>query len=421
MTLTDRVTRLLRWSERFTGTDMVYLATGGFWVNLGSLTGTLFSFVLYVAFAHAVPKEVYGTYQYLLSIAALVGSLTMTGMSTAVAQAVARGYDRTYEASLPVQFRWALVPLVGACLGALYYYVNGNASLALGLLLIGLSLPITTTFNTYSALLSGKKDFRRMFWYNFALNVPYYGLLIATAFLFKNALALLAVSLGVQAVMLALLHWRTKRTYPAHGPTDESALRYGTHLSVMGVLSAVANQLDNVLVFHFLGPVDLAIYAFATAIPDRAASFLRFFSITALPKFAEKTDIEIRATIGPKLIKLAAFALLGAIVYMGIAPFFFALVFPHYSASVPFSALYALSMLGVVAPVALAALTAQKHTRELYIYNSVTPVLQLMLQYGGIVAWGLWGLVAAKTASTVLTSIIATVLYLRRPQAGPRS
>lgn len=413
-----KVLRLLRWSERYTKTDMVYLAKGGFWLNLSSLSITLFSFVLYLAFARFLPKEVYGTYQYLLSISAIIMAFSLGGMNTAVAQAVARGYEGTYRIAIRLQLKWSLIPLVGACLGAGYYAFQGNMELALGLLLIGIAIPFVTTFNTYGAYLLGKKDFKRVFLYNFALNVPYYAGLILASFFLKSAIVLLAVNLFINSLILLYLHFRVLKKFKPGNSVDPEALSYGKHLSVMGTLTTIVGQLDNVLVFHFLGPVDLAIYTFATAIPDRAANFFKFFSFTSLPKFAEKSGAEIRTTIGPKLLKLTALVLLTSLVYMVLAPYLFRLFFPQYMDSVPFSALYALSMVGIAGGVALSALTAQKRTKDLYAYSIVTPVLQLTLQYAGIVLYGLWGLVAGKTISVLLTSLITVFLLLRKPRTS---
>lgn len=415
----DRAIRLLRWSERYTGTDMVYLAQGGFWINMGSLTVTFFSLLLYIAFTRFLPKDVYGTYQYLLSIFVIVSTFTLTGMNTAVSRAVTRGYEGTYRDSIRLQFRWSIAPMIAALIGSLYYVWQENMLLAAGFALIGIATPFVTTFNTYSAFLTGKKDFRRVFLYNFALNVPYYGALILTAFYLKSALALLFVNLIVNALMLAILHARVLRTFKPNDATDTETLSYGKHLSAMSVFTALIGQIDNVLVFHYLGAVDLAIYSLATAVPDRAANFARFFSMTAMPKFAERTEEQIRDTIGRKLFILTLVAAVGAMIYMAAAPFLFSLFFPQYAASVPFSALYALTMLGTAGNVALSALSAKRRTKDLYMFNGVTPVLQLALQFGGVLFYGLWGLVIGKTLSALLASGIAVMLLLRN--RGPKS
>lgn len=418
--LSDRFYGLLRWSERYTKTDMVYLAKNGFWLNAASILIALFSFVLYVAFAHFLPKEVYGTYQYLLSLAAIATTFTLTGMNSAVARAVAQGHEGSYLASIRLQMRWALIPTAGALVCAAYYALQGNGLLAIGLVLIAAATPLVTSLNTYSAFLVGKKDFKRLFFYNLVTNLVFYGSLVAAAAANPPALVLLAVNLGATTIGLYAVHRHLLCVYKPDASIGSETFAYGKHLSYMGVFTALINQLDNVLVFHYLGPVELALYSFATAIPDRAAGFLRFFSIASLPKFVERPDTDIRATIGPKLLRLAALALVSAAAYCFAAPLFFHVFFPQYADSIPYSAFYALSMVSTVGNVALTALTAKQRTRDLYIFNIVTPLIQLALQVYGILAYGLWGIIVAKTASAfVATGIAAALLvYGRAPRVS---
>src|SRR5690606_7328003 len=90
-----RLYKLLRWSERYTKTDMVYLARGGTWLTLGTIAATALAFISALVFANFLPKDVYGTYSFVLSMAAILAIPTLHGMMTATARAVARGYDGT--------------------------------------------------------------------------------------------------------------------------------------------------------------------------------------------------------------------------------------------------------------------------------------------------------------------------------------
>ena len=68
----EKIYNLLRWSEKYTKTDMVYLAHGGFWLSFGQIISSLSSFLLAIAFANLLPKETYGNYKYILSIASIL-------------------------------------------------------------------------------------------------------------------------------------------------------------------------------------------------------------------------------------------------------------------------------------------------------------------------------------------------------------
>src|SRR3989338_6258286 len=98
----------LRWTEKWLKTDMVYLTKGGFWLTAGQLFSSLSAFLLSIAFANLLPRETYGTYKYVLSIASLLSIPTLSGMTTSLAQAVAGCYDGSFIPALKARIKWGL-------------------------------------------------------------------------------------------------------------------------------------------------------------------------------------------------------------------------------------------------------------------------------------------------------------------------
>jgi len=412
--------RLLGRAEAYMGTDMAYLASAGFWMNLAVVASSLLTLGLYLIFARVVPKEVFGTYQYLLSLGVLISALTLTGMNSAVVRSVARGFEGTYKRAVRYQLLWGMLPLLAALGIALYYYVNGNAMLAIALVAIGLFAPINNAFNTYGAYLQGRKDFRGFFWYNLSLNLVYHGAMGVAAFYATGALILLFANLVSQGAGMYLLYRRTLAAHPPNEAEDPEAMTYGKHLSLMGFFSAVGVQADNILAFHYLGPAALAVYAFSTAIPDRLAGLLKFLPSAALPKLATKSPDEIRSSFMHKRIGLiAAGALVIVIAYILAAPWIYTYLFPTYMESVSFSQIYAFTILATLANFFAAGLTAGGRTRSLYIYNVAAPVMQIGMQWAGVLIAGLLGLIVAKTISAFFAlGLSALLVYLPSADDG---
>ena len=105
----QKASKGLRFLERYTKTDMVYLAKNSFWMNSNTVITSGFSFILSIAFAHLVSKETYGVYQFLISISSIIGGLTLIGMNSAVTQAVARGFEGVLRESVKVQLKFGLL------------------------------------------------------------------------------------------------------------------------------------------------------------------------------------------------------------------------------------------------------------------------------------------------------------------------
>jgi len=411
----DTLLKVLRWSETYTKTDMLYLACAGFWGNLNAFVIALFSLGLYVAYAHFLPKESYGTYQYLLSWFSIATAFTLTGVNTAVIRATAQGFEGTLRASVPLQLRFGLLPfLIGGGL-ALYYWQAGNALLAVSLLVIGLLTPPLYAFNTYGAFLIGKKDFRRSTLWGMSASTIYYATLALAAFLSHSPLVLLVANLGIQVCVYVGFYLWTLKVYRPNNKVDKGALSYGLHLSAMGMFGSVAGQLGNIYIFHFLGPASLALYSFASAVPERLGNiFFKFLGNATLPKFSERTVEQIRAELWRKMLISFGAGSVVAVGYALIAQPFFTFFFPTYMDAVPYTLACAVGLaFGAVIYLPLNALTALQYTRALYIYSVLNPIAQIVFPLVGILVGGLWGYLIAHICTIIFANVVCTILVYK--------
>jgi len=122
----NKIKKFLLWSEKYTKIDMVYFVEGGFWVLAGQVASSLAALGLAVAFANLIPKETYGQYKYVLSLASIVGAFSLTGMATAVIQAVARGLDGTLSKAFRLNLKWGVLITAISLAGSLYYFFSGD-------------------------------------------------------------------------------------------------------------------------------------------------------------------------------------------------------------------------------------------------------------------------------------------------------
>lgn len=413
-----RVYRFLRWSERYTKTDMVFLVRTAFWSNAGVLTAALLGLGLYVIFGHFLSQETYGTYQYLLALSVFLNAFTLTGMNAAVTRSVARGFDGVLRRAVMLQLRYGLIPGILCLFAAAYYAYNGNLVLAGGLFILGFTTPATNAFNSYSAFLTGKQDFRRGFLYNVVGNIPYYGAIALVAILARNALLILLANCLVNMAVQFAAYRVTLSRRVANDADDPEAYRFGMHLSAMNVPIVMLGQIDSLLAFHFIGAVGLAIYSFSTGIPDQLGRFFKFIPSAALPRFATEGESVVRAALLRRVIQLALAGAALAAVYAISAHLLFSLLFPKYLEAVALSQLYAVSLIAIPTAMVTAALTAHGRVRSLYVFNIGTAILQTALQLSGVLMFGLLGLVAGKVIASFAALGIALILFFRRTGTG---
>lgn len=416
----ERLTRLLKWSERHLRTDVSYLVSSGSWLLSGQFVALVAGFALAIVFGNLVPKDVYGNYKFVFSLAGLLTAFTLTTMGNAVTQAVARGFEGALARGFRDYLLWS-IPSVIATFGlAAYYLWNGNGAIGYSLLVVAVFSPLLIAFNLYSAYLKGKRDFRTSTIYGFfSSTLPPFVLIALVLLGFRSYVPLFFICYYVTTVGLsAYFHYRTLAAYKPHGATDPQTTRYAIHLSLMSLPGRATTYVDKILVFHFLGAVPLAVYSFATAPSLYAMRFNGILGTLALPKLAATDIPTIKKTLPRKVLFHAVAAIIVTITYIVLAPYFFALLLPKYMAAVPYSQVLGLTIL--TAPGTLLGQTLIAHMRkwELYFLNTVTPIIELSLYAALIPIWGLWGIVWATVITGFAGTLLSAWIFFRLKVSG---
>jgi O-antigen/teichoic acid export membrane protein len=345
----------------------------------------------------------------------------LTGMGNAVVQAVARGYEGTLKAGFRAQLKWALVPALVSVGIAVYYFIHGNIEIGLGLLIIAACAPLAQAYGTYGSLLEGKRDFRRLFYFSFIVSTAPYVALLIVLWWVKIPVVLLLVNLGAGALAAIYAYRKTLALYKPNDRVDPKAIPYGRNLSILGAWGSILTQLDSIMVFHFLGPVPLAVYSFATLIPERLGGMFGFVGSASLPKFATQPLSYIQTHISSKILRVVLAGVAATLLYALCAPLFFKLLFPRYIDALQYTELYApIIVLLAVTGITNSVFYAKRLVREIYLYSIAQPLLLVALQLPLILRWGIGGMVVAR----LITDIIAVsimLFFIFRPLSRPES
>ncbi|OHA89497.1 MAG: hypothetical protein A3C70_01515 [Candidatus Zambryskibacteria bacterium RIFCSPHIGHO2_02_FULL_43_14] len=398
----------LRQSESFFKSDMIYLTKSGFWLFLSQGVAMLSGFLLSITFANFFPKESFGTYKFVLSMVAILGIFSFTGLNTSIVQSVARGFGGSLRQGFRINLKWGIgVVLIGLGL-SIYYYINDNVLLAFSFLLAALLSPLTTSASLYGAYLMGKKDFRRSTTYSIIRNaVPALTLIIALL-LTKSLEIIIAVYFIVGALVSLFLYQRTTHAYRNDNKKeDPDILSYSGHLSVMDTIGNIANFLDKILIFHYLGAAPLAIYAFAIAPVEQLQGGKKILSTLILPKISERPFEELQKSDPRKALLLTAYALGLAFLWVILAPYFYKLFFPQYLDSVFYSQIYSFTLLAISGTIFNETLIAHKKQKELYLHRTIVPIVQIALYFVLLPSFGLMGLVVTHVIIRSFASLLS--------------
>jgi O-antigen/teichoic acid export membrane protein len=347
----------------------------------------------------------------------------LNGLGTAIFQSAARGHDGILIEGYKTNLRWSVIVFLGAFLCGAYYLFLGNFVIGLGILIGGCFSPFLTGTNLYSAYLSGKRDFARQAVYaDIYSNAFPVACLIVTALLTKSTLILLIVYFLSNTAINFVLYFRTLSIYNKYdGESDPGLLTYAKHQSILGILSTIVGNADQLLLFHFAGAAELAIYNFAVGVLDQSKGPLKTLDAMLQARFANRTTKDIASGMRIKMLLLAVASILIVSSYILLAPYIYKILFPNYQASVIYSQVYALSLLGMAWSPAGSYLTAKKRVLSQYISTIINSVFQILVLFIGIVYAGLWGLIFARIIIRFTGTWFNYALYLYEKHIAPPS
>lgn len=408
----ERFVNLLRWSEKYTKTDMVYLFKGGFWLTLGQILTAGGALLISVAFANILPQDIYGIYKYTISIFGILAITTLPGLNVSLTQAITKGFEGDIKKILKTKIWWGLLGTLAGIGTAFYYFLQGNSTLAIVFVIAAVFVPFLNPLSIYGSILQGKKDFKTYSIFNILSKIFETAALIITLLLTKNIFILILVFFASNTIINGIFSLIIFAKQKFNKLKDVDTLSYGKHLSALNVVVFLAGQLDKILVFQFIGAAELAIYAFATAPLDQLKGLFKNINFLAWPKFA-KAPLESRTPLFQKMKRLAFFIIAISILYALAAPLIFRAIFPQYVSAVPYSQILGLSLFaGILMEFGRSFIEARGAKKEYYRYSIGVNIFSLAILFPFIYFWGLWGAVAARTL-TRFVGLILSIFFIK--------
>lgn len=410
----QNVTNFLIWSQKWTQTDMIYLAKGGFWVTIEQIIFNLIGIVSIFVFANYLDQEIYGNYQYIISMVAILQFFALSGINGSLSLTVARGNSGTFIPSLKEKIKWGLLGSFVSLVGGIYYLSNQNEILGYSFIFISLVVPFIDSLHLFNPYLLGLKKFKDYSTNNIKIKIFATTIIVVSVLLTNNIYILIFVTIVPSLVVRLYFTKKYLKKYPPNNKIDKDAINLGKHLSFMGFLSGVITHLDKIIIFQFLGAKEVAVYTIAMAPISKISSLLSGnISMLSLPKISGKSIVELKKILPKKIRTLTIFLSLITITYIVLAPTLFELFLPKYIDSVFLSQVFAFSIMFLPSSLFNISLTSHSKKKQLYLLNFVIPTIKILLFIVLLPLLGSLGMILAILFGEMFKYILSSYLFYK--------
>lgn len=367
-------------------------------------------FFIYVLVARFVDPALFGEYKYFVSIFELSSICALSGMKISLIRSVARGFEGSLRQGFWLRVQYGYV--LGIPLAAMGFYRawQGQWPQAFLFFLLYFSIPFLYAFSLALPFLQGKKAFSSLSKIMFVSELITLTSMLLAIFFTKTSVAFFTIFFAFSLAGYIAFYIYARR-HVEDQATDPQLLSHARHQSFLDVLQIIAGRIDSTILFHLLGPVELAFYAFGVLTVDQLRGLCSVIYTAIGPRFASYHLKDTLRTISQKMFMMGLLGAIVAVAYWVVAPVLYQVLFPRYVSVVAYSQVYALSLIFILPSLlGMYLLNLQDLRREATLYNLWNQGFLIVALFIGGIFYHMWGIVMARVLSSVFQ--LVTILWI---------
>lgn len=316
------------------GIDAHYFAKNSVLVIMGHSISVLRGLVTGYLVVRMFPKEMYGTYQFILSVMGALALFGIPGLPNSISRAAAQGKGFTVRGilrrQLPICFLGSLL-----LFGAIPFLGQFNREALWPLFTVAaLLFPLP---HIAAAIFGGPIIGKARFDVALKVNTIWSTLMIVATLcilFFRPSATLLLIAFLILPGVTQLSFARKIMEKNAGNENDKEIMRYGWQLTFATLPVNMVWYLDKLLIAAFFGFNQLATFAVALLIPEQAKYLFKELFPICFSRQAKGIDsVERRLKMRRMVLIVTFFFAIGIALYVLICPWLIPLLFPNYQAS----------------------------------------------------------------------------------------
>jgi O-antigen/teichoic acid export membrane protein len=281
-------------------------------------------FIFLVVLSRSVSIDDLGVYQYFMSLAGFMVFSSFPGLSDMIRQEIARNNPNLNFSSQIIQF---LTSCIGSILIFAYSIFVNDPIIKNCLYILSFFFPLSYGLSLWKDIMIGHGEMAKFAKYQAVNQVIIYGTSIIYLLYFNEDIMNLLILhfvcrtlVNVSMTILVRNHFAPKWVF------NKQNLYYSISNTLSIFINNIGVFIDKILLFNFVSPTNLAIYAISEKLPEAIKSQIQGLRKILLPKFAREKHYT--KTLDKKIKKISCLiAVVIIIIALVIVPTFIKFMF----------------------------------------------------------------------------------------------
>ncbi|MCO4782084.1 MAG: hypothetical protein KC646_07125 [Candidatus Cloacimonetes bacterium] len=370
-------------------------------------------------FTHYVEKEVYGQFQYFVTILAMLSLFSLPGSNLAFTKMGALKDERFHVSILKVRVLTSCFASLILLLFAGYFY-KINFSMSLAYISAAVMFPFLYSLDSYLHILNGREQFNAKTAFEILKKfLIFVTLLTLIYFDLMNNIFILVVSIFMSEIICHVAgELYTIKTLPPQ--TDKGCdhnfyRKFTKNMTFISFLGVIEGRIDRLIVGTFLGFSNLAIFHVGKVVLEQVKAIWVIISTLLLPKiFKKSTADSYKLTFFTFPVIWTFFGVLIAFLLYFLNDIILLWFGANYMESVPLARLMLYSsFFSIPHTVFVTYMSTQNLLVEISKIKIATIVVYSIFLAALTSKYGVYGVVYAWIIKTVFGSLLSTIVFIR--------
>lgn len=263
--------------------DIRYFLPNGILLASRFFATTFITLLISVAFARLTDKEIFGQYQYVLSVVALLSVFSFPGLNTAALRAFVEGDEHAIERSVRYSFLSSLLASIILIVIGIVKYIQGSTLLGWSFGIAALLIPFFYAPNNWYLYYEGKLNFRASTIRLVGLNLVVLAAMVIALKSNITIVGLVALYFGLNALLTSGLYLEGKRTVSSSKEKTKLSLNYAWRCTVQKFTTTLAENVQAIVLSAVFGFANLAIYQVAQSFVNAFVGLMGALGSTYFP------------------------------------------------------------------------------------------------------------------------------------------
>ena len=381
------------------------------YLTIGSIVSTIAGLLVAILFTHLTTKEIYGQYNYILSIVAFLSLFSLPGIATSLINSIAKNCQGDFVKGTMKRLKYSLFGSIIIMALSIWHWWKGESEVGLALLIVSFIFLFYISLNHIDSFYIGKKDYKTVLKIRTTISLLILLSVAISLLLHQKIFFIMFLSLGSISIFYLFISIRIRLNLTSK-EEDEGFLSFAKSITVLGIIGSAIGTLDRFIVGTFFGYNVLAIYSIGFILHSQLKRGYQILNNIVQPMLVNRSIKDSFKTCNSKIEILFPPLVLGFFLIYLALPHIIPLLFTKaYKDSIFYAQLFLLpTFFGIPGWFYETIMRSHQLSRELYYTRIISSILALITLALGGYFLGVSGIILSRIVNSISVSLFGFLM-----------